>query len=109
MHLGSYYVNPSETCSTAPPSFSIHGDDMPSLNSSTHSSGSGDSLRKQLSPPAPLQPQQQHGNGNGSSNGLAGSYRPAPRTSYMVSKLYNLPSQVRLESKITSDCLQQAQ
>lgn len=92
MHLGSYYVN--ETCSTVPPGLSIHSDDMPSLNSSTHSSGSGDSLRKQ--------PQQQQQHSNGSSNGLAGTYRPAPRTSYIVSKLYNMPSQVRC----TSGCSQ---
>lgn len=89
MHLGSHYVTET-TFSTAPPGLSIHSDDMPSLSSSTHSSGSGDSLRKQL------QHQQQHQqHSNGSSNGLAGTYRPAPRTSYIVSKLYNMPSQVR--------------
>lgn len=87
MHLGSYYVNLS--CSTAPPGVTIHGSDGLVHSSSTH--GSGDSLQKQV---------QQQSSSSGGSNGhahTAGSYRPAPRTPYMASRLYNLSgSQVRL-------------
>jgi hypothetical protein len=87
MHLGSYYVNLS--CSTDPPGLTMNGSDAQANSSNTHSSG--DSLQKQA---------QQPSSSSGGSNGHAHtsvSYRPAPRTPYMASRLYNLSgSQVRL-------------
>ena len=82
IHLGSFYVNSST--STATPGAFNSGDMQ-------HSNGSG-SGEKSLT--------KQHPNGSGSSglySGLA-SYRPAPRTAYMASRLYGMSgSQVGLD------------
>lgn len=83
IHLGSYYVNSS--ASTAPlgglngmngNGSSMNGSDM---QHSSSGSGSGRGLRQQQ--------QQQPGSSKGP-YGVPGSYRPAPRTLYTVSRLY---------------------
>jgi hypothetical protein len=84
MHLGSFYVNMSQS-STAPPNAlhsSNHQQQQLSMNGVRRScdGGSGDSNDSNGS---------MGGNCNGSMGGNCnGSYRPAPRTQHLASRLY---------------------
>lgn len=109
MHLGSYYVNVHSTNSTMPGAYGGSGSgshpplsDNGSCGGSGSGSGSSSSVRRSLEGRRSLEnrrsleKQQQPA--------ALVSYRPAPRTPYMVSRLYG-GSTVRLKERLVVGCV----